>query len=36
MDLRETGWEFVDWIHVVQDRGQWWALENTVINLLVL
>jgi hypothetical protein len=25
MDLRETGWEVVDWIHLVQDRDQWWA-----------
>jgi len=23
MDLREIGWEGVDWIHLVQDRGQW-------------
>jgi len=35
MDLRETGWECVDWIHVVQDRNPWRAVENTVINLLI-
>jgi hypothetical protein len=35
MDLRETGWVCVDWIHVVQDRDQWWAVENREINLLV-
>jgi hypothetical protein len=22
MDLREIGWEGVDWIHLVYDRGQ--------------
>jgi len=33
MDLRETGWEAVDWIHVAQSREQWRALVNTVMNL---
>jgi hypothetical protein len=33
MDVRETGWEGVDWIHLAQDRNQWWALVNTVMNL---
>jgi hypothetical protein len=32
MDLREIGWEGVDWIHLAQDRDQWWALVNTVMN----
>jgi hypothetical protein len=36
MDLRETGWEDVEWIHLAQDRDQWWALVNTVMNLRVL
>jgi len=22
-DVRETGWEGVGWMHLVQDRGQW-------------
>jgi hypothetical protein len=35
MVLREIGWEGVDWIHLAQDRDQWWALVNTVINLWV-
>jgi hypothetical protein len=35
MDLREIGWENVDWIHPTQDRNQWQALVNTVMNLLV-
>jgi hypothetical protein len=36
MDLSETGWGSVDWIQVAQDRDQWWALVNTVMNLQVL
>jgi hypothetical protein len=35
MDLREIGWERVDWMHLVQDRDQWLALVNTVTNLRV-
>jgi hypothetical protein len=35
MNLREIGWEFVDWIHPVQDRDQCQALVNTVMNLRV-
>jgi hypothetical protein len=35
MDLREMGWGGMDWIDLAQDRDQWWALVNTVINLLV-
>jgi hypothetical protein len=23
MDLREVGWEGVDWMHLAQDRDQW-------------
>jgi hypothetical protein len=33
MDLREIGFGDVDWIHWAQDRGRWWALVNTVMNL---
>jgi hypothetical protein len=33
MDLREVGCEDVDWLHLDQDRDQWWALVNTVMNL---
>jgi hypothetical protein len=35
MDLREIGWGSMDWIDLAQDRGQWRALVNTVINLRV-
>jgi hypothetical protein len=35
MDLREIGWDGVDWIDVAQDRSQWWALVVTVLNLRV-
>jgi hypothetical protein len=35
MDLREIGWKDVGWIHLVQDRGQWWALVNTVMKLRI-
>jgi hypothetical protein len=36
MDLRETGWGSVEWIQLAQDRDQWRALVNTVMNLRVL
>jgi hypothetical protein len=35
MDLRETGWDGVDLIAMAQDRDQWMALVNTVLNLRV-
>jgi len=28
MNLRETGWEIVDWIHLTEDRDQWWSFVN--------
>jgi hypothetical protein len=31
MDLREIGWDGMDWIYLAQDR----ALVNTVMNLWV-
>jgi hypothetical protein len=30
MDLREIGWDGMDWIDVAQDRDQWRALVYTV------
>jgi hypothetical protein len=35
MDLREIGWDGVDWIDVAQDRDQYRALVNTVLNIRV-
>jgi hypothetical protein len=32
MDLREIEWNYKDWIYLVQDRDQWRALVNTVMN----
>jgi hypothetical protein len=36
MDLGEIGWDGMNWIDLVQDRDQWRALVNTVLNLRVL
>jgi hypothetical protein len=35
MDSRELGWCGMDWIDLAQDRDQWRALVNTVMNLQV-
>jgi hypothetical protein len=35
MDLREIGWDGMDWIDLAQDRDRWKALVNTVVNLRV-
>jgi hypothetical protein len=36
IDLGEIGWDGRDWIKLAEDRDQWRALVNTVINLWVL
>jgi hypothetical protein len=36
MDFRETGWSGMDWVDMAQDRDQWRALVNTILNLRVL
>jgi hypothetical protein len=33
--VKETGWENVDWIHLAQDRDQWWAVVNMVMKFQV-
>jgi hypothetical protein len=33
--LREIGWDGMDWINQAQDRDQWRALVNMVMNLQV-
>jgi hypothetical protein len=35
MDLREIGWDGVHWIQLIQDRHQWLALVNMIMNLQV-
>jgi hypothetical protein len=35
IDIREIGCDGVDWVNLAQDRDQWRALVNTVMNLLV-
>jgi hypothetical protein len=35
MDLRELGWDYMDWINLALDRVQWRALVNMVMSLWV-
>jgi hypothetical protein len=35
MDLREIGWDGVDWTDRAQNRDRWRALVNTVLSLRV-
>jgi hypothetical protein len=35
MDLREVGWDGMDWIGLAQDTDQWRDVVNTVMNLRV-
>jgi hypothetical protein len=35
IDVRKIGWDGMDWINLAQDRDQWRALVNTVMNLRV-
>jgi hypothetical protein len=35
LDHRELGIDGANWIRLAQDRFQWWAFVNTVINLWV-
>jgi hypothetical protein len=33
MNLKETGWEGVDWIYLAHDRDKWRGVVDTVLNL---
>jgi hypothetical protein len=35
IDLAELGWDGMDWIDLAEDRNQWRALVNIVMNLRV-
>jgi len=35
MDLREIEIDGANWIRLAQDRAQWWAFVNTLMNLPV-
>jgi hypothetical protein len=35
VDLRKVGWDGMEWIDMAQDRDQWRALVNTVMNIRV-
>jgi hypothetical protein len=35
MDFRNIEWDGVDWIDVAEDRDQWRAFVNTILNLRV-
>jgi hypothetical protein len=35
IDLREIGWDGMDWIDLAQDGDKWMALVNTVMKLRV-
>jgi hypothetical protein len=35
LDRREIGWGGMDWTDLAQDRDQWRALVNTLMNLRV-
>jgi hypothetical protein len=35
MNVREIGWDAMDWVDVAQDRDKWRALVNRVMNLRI-
>jgi hypothetical protein len=35
VNVREIGWEVVDWIHLAWDRDQWRPVVSMVMNLRV-
>jgi hypothetical protein len=35
INIKERGWDGMDWIHLAEDRDQWWAPLNMAMNLRV-
>jgi hypothetical protein len=35
VDLREIGWNDINWVDLARDRDQWRPVVNTVMNLRV-
>ena len=35
MDIKDVGWEGVDWTDMAQDKDTYWALVKAVLNLQV-
>jgi hypothetical protein len=35
IDLREIGWDGMDWIDLAQDREQWRALVSEIMSLRI-
>jgi hypothetical protein len=35
MDLREIGWDGMDWIDLAQNREQWRDLVNTAMSIWI-
>jgi hypothetical protein len=36
LELKEIGWESIDWIRVAQDSDKWWVILIVPINVWVL
>jgi hypothetical protein len=36
MDLREIGWDGLDWIYMAQNRDQWRTVVNAIMSIWVL
>jgi hypothetical protein len=35
INFRERGWMGMDWLHLAQDRKQWWVALNTIMNMYI-
>jgi hypothetical protein len=35
INLREIGWDILEWIHLAQEKDQWRAAVNTVMSIRV-